>query len=551
METREYESGRSECPGVTPGIGAATRSTRKRRPADGARRVPTSGRCSVARGSGRTLRTGKQRASRGASARDGATVSLAGEWTSIDWRKAKAQVKRLQIRIAKAVEEGRWGRVKALQHILTHSFHAKALAVRRVTSNKGKKTPGVDGVVWKTAREKMEAVRSIKQRGYRAQPLRRVRIPKRNSPKKRPLSIPCMSDRAVQAVHKMGLDPIAETLADPHSYGFRGFRSCRDAIAQLFALLAKRFSPCWILEADIEGCFDKISHSWLLRFIPMKRHILHQWLKAGYEENGHPFPTEEGTPQGGIASPVLANMTLDGLEAAIRNAVGGERVRGQRTKIHLVRYADDFVVTAASRNSLVEDVLPAIEAFRRERGLNLSKMKTRIVHISEGFDFLSQTLRKFGDKLIIRPAGSAVKSLLATVREQIRRMRSAPVKDLVGKLNPILRGWANYHRHVVSSETFSYIDWQVFQMLWRWARRRHRKKNSHWIQNRYWRVIPGANRFTAAWREKSGKRYTLLLFRMADLPIRRHVRIKGSANPYSPSWQDYFAQHVARKALGV
>jgi RNA-directed DNA polymerase len=550
METREYESGRSKCPGVMRGIGAATRSTRKRGPSGDARRVPTSGRCFVARKSGRTLQTEKQRASRNVSTRDGASVSLTKEWNSIDWSAAGAEVKRLQMRIAKAVEEGRWGRAKALQHILTHSFHAKALAVRRVTSNKGKKTPGVDGVVWKTAREKMEAVRSIEQRGYRAQPLRRVRIPKKNSRKKRPLSIPCMADRAAQAVHKMGLDPIAETLADPHSYGFPRFRSCADAIAQLFALLAKRSSPCWILEADIEGCFDRIDHAWLERFIPMKRHILRQWLKAGYIENGRMFPTEEGTPQGGIASPVLANMTLDGLEATIRNAVGGQRVKGRWTKVHLVRFADDFVVPSGSKEVLVEKVLPAIEGFLRERGLNLSKLKTRIVHISEGFDFLSQTLRKFGDKLIIRPAKAAVQSVLATVREQIRRMRSAPVKDLVGKLNPILRGWANYHRHIVSSRVFGHIDWEVSKMLWRWAKRRHRKKNGQWILNRYWRVLPEATRFTAAWVEKSGKRYTLFLFRMSDLPIKRHVRIKGNANPYSPSWQNYFTQRVAMKAVG-
>jgi len=281
----------------------------------------------------------------------------------------------------------------------------------------------------------------------------------------------------------------------------------------------------------------------------MKRHILHQWLKAGYAEHGRMFPTEEGTPQGGIASPVLANMTLDGLEAAIRNAVGGQRVNGERTKVHLVRYADDFVVPAARKGLLVEKVLPAIEAFLKERGLNLSKLKTRIVHITEGFDFLSQTIRKFNGKLIIRPAKSAVRSLLATIREHVRRLRTAPVKDLVGKLNPILRGWANYHRHVVSSQTFSYIDWEVRQMLWRWARRRHPKKNVRWIQNRYWRVVPETNRFTAAWEEKNGKRYTLFLFRMADLPIRRHLRIKGAANPYSPAWQDYFAQRLASKAV--
>ena len=491
------------------------------------------------------MQTEKQRAP----GKGGASVGLATEWNSIDWRKAKREVKRLQMRIAKAVEEGRWGRAKALQHILTHSFYAKALAVKRVTSNRGKKTPGVDGVVWKTAREKMQAVRSIKSRGYRAQPLRRVRIPKKNSPKKRPLSIPCMGCRAVQAVHKMGLDPIAETLADPHSYGFRLFRSCRDAIAQLFALLARKFSACWILEADIEGCFDRISHSWLERFIPMKRHILRQWLKAGYIEHGQLYPTEEGTPQGGIASPVLANMTLDGLEAAIRNALP----RGQRrqAKVHLVRFADDFVVPAASKELLVDYVLPAIEAFLRERGLNLSKIKTRIVHISGGFDFLSQTVRKYADKLIIRPAKAAVRTLLTTVRELVHRLRTAPVKEVVGRLNPILRGWANYHRHVVSSQVFNAIDWEVTQMLWRWARRRHPKKNTEWIRNRYWRVLPGANRFTAVWKEKSGRRYTLTLFRLSDLPIRRHVRIKGDANPYSPSWQDYFAQRLAAKAVGA
>jgi RNA-directed DNA polymerase len=390
----------------------------------------------------------------------------------------------------------------------------------------------------------MDAVYSIKQRGYRAQPLRLVLIPKKNSHKKRPLSIPCMIDRAVQAVHKMGLDPIAETLADPHSYGFRHFRSCADAIGQLFAILAKKSSPIWILEADIEACFDRISHEWLLRFIPMKQTILRQWLKAGYVEDARLFPTEEGAPQGGIASPVLSNMTLDGLEAVIRKAVGGVRVRGERTKVNLIRFADDFVITAASKDLLVERVLPAVKAFLKERGLNLSESKTRIVHIEEGFDFLSQRIQQFDDKLIIRPAKAAVKSLLSTVREHIRRMRSAPAKDVIGKLNPILRGWANYHRHVVSSETFSYIDWQVFRMLWRWARRRHRKKNAAWITNRYWRVVPGANRFTAAWREKSNKRYTLFLFRMADLPIRRHRRIKGDANPFSYDWQDYFAQRL-------
>lgn len=511
------------------------------------RRVPTSDRCSAARESGRTLKMEKQRTSQ----KDGASVSLAKEWNSIDWETAKAEVKRLQMRIAKAVEEGQWGKAKALQHILTHSFYARILAVRRVTSNKGKKTPGVDGVVWKTASQKMDAVYSIKQRGYRAQPLRRVLIPKKNSHKKRPLSIPCMIDRAVQAVHKMGLDPIAETLADHHSYGFRQYRRCADAIERLFLVLSQKVAACWILDADIEGCFDRIRHSWLLRFIPMKRGILRQWLKAGYIKGGKPFPTNEGTPQGGIASPVLANMTLDGLEAAIRNAIPNPK-SNPRPKVHLIRYADDLVVTAASKEMLTDRILPAIEKFLLERGLNLSKMKTRIVHIRNGFDFLGQTIRKFGDKLIIRPSKQSVESLITTVRMALRRLLSAPARDVVGKLNPILRGWANYHRHVVSAETFNYIDWMVWNLLWKWARRRHQNRSKHWIARRYWLTQPGNKwRFTANWKEKSGKRYSHKLFHLSELPIRRHLKIRSASNPFGSDWQDYFAQRVAMKPLRV
>ena len=347
----------------------------------------------------------------------------------------------------------------------------------------------------------------------------------------------------------MGLDPIAETLADPRSFGFRQFRRCADAIEHLFNVLALKASACWILEADIEGCFDRISHAWLLRFIPMKRHILSQWLKAGYMEGGRSFPTKEGTPQGGIASPVLANMTLDGLEAAIRNAL--PKVKGKQLKVNINRYADDFVVTAAEKNILTDYALPATEAFLAERGLNLSKIKTRIVHINEGFDFLGQTVRKFKGKLIIRPAKKSVKSLLASIRMNLKRLQSATTKDVIGKLNPILRGWANYHRHVVSAQTFSYIDWKLYHMLWRWARRRHQNRSKHWIARRYWRPHLGPWRFTAAWKEKSGKQYTMGLFHLSELPIKRHLKIRSAANPYSLSWQDYFAQRLASKPIRV
>ena len=223
-------------------------------------------------------------------------------WRSIDWKKARFEVRRLQMRIAKAVKEGKQGKVKSLQWLLTHSFNAKALAVKRVTSNKGKKTPGVDGILWKNSRAKMQAVLSLYQHGYKAQPLRRIYIPKKNG-KKRPLSIPTIFDRAIQALYKLALAPIAETTADRNSYGFRERRSAADAVAAAFNALSKPNSATWVLEADITGCYDNIYHAWLLENIPIEKRILYQWLCAGYVEKDVTYPTLKGTPQGGIITP--------------------------------------------------------------------------------------------------------------------------------------------------------------------------------------------------------------------------------------------------------
>jgi RNA-directed DNA polymerase len=231
-------------------------------------------------------------------------------WHGIDWAKCHLEVKRLQARIVKAVQESRWGKAKALQWLLTHSFSGKALAVRRVTENQGKKTPGVDKVTWSTPETKYQAIEALVRRGYAPQPLRRISIPKKNG-KLRPLGIPCMVDRAQQALYLLALAPISETMADPHSYGFRQDRSTDDAIAQCFNVLAHRYAPEWILEGDIEACFDKISHEWLVANVPMDRAILRKWLKAGYVENRQIFPTEAGTPQGGIITPWTQKITLN------------------------------------------------------------------------------------------------------------------------------------------------------------------------------------------------------------------------------------------------
>jgi len=369
--------------------------------------VQTSNWCLVARELGEPLKKRKQRTAQKA----GALGDDAGKWKSINWKKTRRKVRRLQVRIAKAVKENRWNKVRSLQYLLTHSFYAKLLAVKRVTSNKGKKTPGVDGVLWQGARAKWRAACSLRRRGYHPQPLRRIYIKKKNGTL-RPLSIPIMYDRGQQALFKLGLAPIAETKADKNSYGFREGRSCADAVACAFNALSKPNSAPWILEGDIKGCFDNVSFEWILKNIPMDKAVLLKWLKAGYVENGIHYPTRKGVPQGGIISPTIANMVLDGLEEAVRCAVP------RRRRINFVRYADDFIITGKSRIILEDAIQPVVEGFLAERGLELSAEKTVVTHIKDGFTFLGQTFRKHGRVLHITPSTEGVHALKRKIGER-------------------------------------------------------------------------------------------------------------------------------------
>jgi len=263
----------------------------------------------------------------------------AAHWKQINWIQCERTVRRLQARIVKATQEGRWSKVKALQRLLTCSFSGKALAVKRVTENQGKRTPGVDSVTWHTPAAKLRAIESLQRRGYQPLPLRRVYIPKANG-KQRPLGIPTMKDRAMQALYLLALEPVAETTADDNSYGFRPERSTADAIRQSFSVLSRKCAPQWILEGDIKGCFDHISHEWMCQHIPLDKLVLHRWLKAGYIESRNLFPTEAGTPQSGIISPTLANMTLDGLEELLlKHFPRGQWKNGRSwyPKVNLVR----------------------------------------------------------------------------------------------------------------------------------------------------------------------------------------------------------------------
>ena len=472
-------------------------------------------------------------------------------WHSIDWAKCCRNVKRLQARIVKATEEGRWGKVKALQWLLTHSFSGKALAVNRVTENKGKDTPGVDGETWSTPEAKADAMRSLQRKGYHPQPLRRVYIPKSNG-KQRPLGIPTMKDRAMQALHLLALDPVSETTADRNSYGFRKARSAHDALEQCFTALGKPSkSAQWVLDADIKGCFDNISHDWMLAHIPTDTQVLRKWLKAGYVERATLFPTEVGTPQGGIISPTLANMVLDGLERRLADRIRKQKSNGAviyNPKINFIRYADDFVVTGDSPETLAKAQEVVVE-FLAERGLALSPEKTRIVPLSEGFNFLGQNVRLYGDKVLTKPSKEALAKIYDKIRDIVQRHKSVEQRDLIRALNPVIRGWVNYHRHAVSSVAFSKLDHQVWKLLWQWAKRRHRGKSRTWIRRRYWRT-QGTRMWTFATTVIiDGKPRTLSLVYATDTPIRRHVKVRAEVNPYAPRWGDYLLErHIEQGA---
>lgn len=473
------------------------------------------------------------------------TVQLEHQWKSIDWKKAEAEVSRLQARIAKATQEKKWNTVKRLQYLLSHSYYAKALAVRKVTTNKGKHTPGIDKELWNTPAVKMRNVLILTDKGYKAKPLRRVFIEKPGKKKKRPLGIPCMYDRAMQALYALALDPVSETTADEKSFGFRRGRSAQDACEYIFTALSRRSSPEWVLEGDIKGCFDHISHDWLIDHIPMDKSVLKQFLKAGFVFQNELFPTDEGTPQGGVISPILANMALDGMQKVLSdrfhtNRLGKIDLRFKNAhKVNLVRYADDFIVTAATKE-IAEEAKEIIRGFLCTRGLELSEEKTLITHVDDGFDMLGWTFRRFKEKLIVKPSKKSVKALNASLHNTVlERGKAWRQEDLIRVLNRQLRGWANYHQSVCAKDAFSRTDHILYEMLWRWAKRRHPKKNRKWITANYW-YSKGLRNWVFSTKNAE-------LIRLGEVPIIRHTKVRMSANPYLDS--EYFIQRKFQNGM--
>jgi RNA-directed DNA polymerase len=459
-----------------------------------------------------------------------------GHWHGIPWQDVFREVGRLQARIAKAAKAGEWRKVRSLQRLLTKSESAKALAVRRVTENRGRNTPGIDRQTWSTPEAKWNAVVTLGQ-GYKPLPLRRVYIPKANG-ERRPLGIPTMTDRAMQALHLLALDPVSEVTGDKHSYGFRRERSTTDAIEQVRNALGRKHSPTWVLEGDIKGCFDNISHEWLQEHVCMDKRLLRKWLKAGYFEGRQLFPTNSGTPQGGIISPVLANLALDGLQRELDGLFRTVR-EARHHKVNYVRYADDFIITASSKEFLENEVKPLVQRFLAVRGLTLSEKKTVVTQVTDGFDFLGWTVRKRGNTLLTTPAKKNQKNFMAKVRDALRTRRAAKQEDVIDTLNPVLRGWAQYHRTQMATRTFAKTDHLIQSALWRWACRRHPNKGKRWIKARYFRRVEGRD-----WLFASKDR---LLLTLGSFHKKRHVKINVDANPYLPEDEDYFDKRLAQK----
>ena len=456
-----------------------------------------------------------------------ADALICQKWKTIKWHQVEKSVNKLQTRITKAVVQNKWNLVNRLQYLLTHSYSAKLLAVRRVTRNKGKRTSGIDGERWLTPYSKIKAVLSLTGKRYKAKPLKRVFINKPGKKKKRPLGIPTMYDRAMQSLYALALEPIAKTISDMRSFGFRKYRSTKDACQQIFLCLSKKNSAQWILEGDIKGCFDNINHQWLLANIPMEKSILTQFLKAGFIYKRHLNPTKAGTPQGGSISPILANMTLDGIEKLLL-AEYPKRSK-YSTKVNFIRYADDFIVTANSEET-AREIKDTIVTFLEKRGLELSDDKTLITNINEGFNFLGWNFRKYNGKLLIKPSKKSIKGFTETISQTITEGMAWSQEILIAKLNPIIRGWTNYHNSVVSSDVFQTLDHRIWELLWEWAKRRHPNKPKDWIVNKYWKRST-----TRRWSFRTERNELLLL---SKTRIHRHIPLKLQMNPFLDV--DYF-----------
>jgi RNA-directed DNA polymerase len=472
-------------------------------------------------------------------------------WDAIDWRHHERAVRRLRGRIFTAAKAGDLAKARNLQKMMLRSWSNTLVSVRRVTQvNAGRATAGIDGQVALTDEARMSLARrvhAVNLRAWKPRPVRRVYIPKAGSSGKlRPLGIPVLADRVLQARVVSALEPEWEARFEPRSYGFRPGRSCQDAIAALFTTCrgtgAKRL---WMLDADLSRAFDRIDHGRLLDALGQfpARELIAAWLKAGVFEQGKGFaPTEEGSPQGGVISPLLMNVALHGLEeaAGVRYQPNGWVRPGSPV---LVRFADDFAVCCHSRQQ-AERVREGLEQWLEPRGLSFNGDKTRIVHLSEGMDFLGFTLRRFGPKLIIMPSKAAVSRVKRKLAVEMRRLRGANAAAVLGAVAPVVRGWASYYRGVVSKKVFSDLDRHVFVLTYKWACWTHPRKGRRWVVGRYFGRFHPARQDRWVFGDRDSGRY---LPKFAWTKIERHILVQGAASPDDPALADYWADRRRKR----
>jgi RNA-directed DNA polymerase len=475
------------------------------------------------------------------------------DWNAINWKKANRTVHNLRQRIFRATQEGNLKKVRSLQKLMLKSYSNRLVSVRRVTQvNAGKNTPGIDKLVLKTPAARARMVDTLAHYSlWKAKPARRVYIPKSNN-KFRPLGIPVVMDRCLQAMVKNALEPAWEARFEGISYGFRPGRSCHDAIGKIYLLARPNKTKKWVLDADIKSAFDHISHDYLQEAIgPVpRRELIKQWLKAGYVDQEVFHETEQGTPQGGVISPLLANIALHGMEEALGVT---HNTQGQiNSKRAVVRYADDFVCFCETQED-AEQAQQVLITWLAQRGLTLSAEKTRIVHLSEGFDFLGFNIRHYrtpqttqtGWKLLIKPSKESVQKLRKTLKDLWKQAQGTNVQAVLAKLNPVIRGWANYFRIGVAKELFGKLDhWMVSKTL-QYTKRMHPKKSIKWQRQQYWGQFNQDRLDSWTFGDKHTGGY---LLRFDWFPIERHTLVRGKASPDDPCLKDYWKKRQTAKA---